>query len=195
MKEIAERIEEVRVVVGADGFGALLPAGLLARSDEKSGTGVESPRRFENRRRRELKFFSTYSSLVILRARRGAARSFRAAKPVVVVTWRWKRKIESVDVVGGSGAAASRDRAGGEASLEWPTAARGAIRSIGRVLLAALRLVGRFCVLLGVFRVAHRSAAHFSTLGDPLRRGRDVHNRGAVLYRCDDASEDGLCAH
>src|SRR4029453_5748669 len=29
MKEIAERIEEVRVVVGADGFGALLPAGYL----------------------------------------------------------------------------------------------------------------------------------------------------------------------
>ena len=38
MKEIAERIEEVRVVIGADGFGALLPAGLLARG-EKVGRG------------------------------------------------------------------------------------------------------------------------------------------------------------
>jgi len=38
MKEIAERIEEVRVVIGADGFGALLPAGLLARG-EKIGSG------------------------------------------------------------------------------------------------------------------------------------------------------------
>ena len=38
MKEIAERIEEVRVVVGADGFGALLPAGYLARG-EKVGSG------------------------------------------------------------------------------------------------------------------------------------------------------------
>jgi regulator of protease activity HflC (stomatin/prohibitin superfamily) len=34
MKEIAERIKEVRVVVGADGFNALLPAGLLSRGDE-----------------------------------------------------------------------------------------------------------------------------------------------------------------
>jgi len=38
MKEIAERIEEVRVVIGADGFGALLPAGYLARG-EKVGSG------------------------------------------------------------------------------------------------------------------------------------------------------------
>jgi regulator of protease activity HflC (stomatin/prohibitin superfamily) len=38
MKEIAERIEEVRVVVGADGLGALLPAGLLGRG-EKLGSG------------------------------------------------------------------------------------------------------------------------------------------------------------
>jgi regulator of protease activity HflC (stomatin/prohibitin superfamily) len=34
MKEIAERIEEVRVVVGAEAFGALLPAGLLARREK-----------------------------------------------------------------------------------------------------------------------------------------------------------------
>jgi regulator of protease activity HflC (stomatin/prohibitin superfamily) len=38
MKEIAERIEEVRVVVGADGFGALLPAGFLGRG-EKTASG------------------------------------------------------------------------------------------------------------------------------------------------------------
>ena len=34
MKEIADRIEEVRVVVGAEAFGSLLPAGLLARIDK-----------------------------------------------------------------------------------------------------------------------------------------------------------------
>ena len=35
LKEIASRIHEVRVVVGADGLRSLLPAGLLAESGEK----------------------------------------------------------------------------------------------------------------------------------------------------------------
>lgn len=38
MKEIAERIEEVRVVVGADGLGSLLPAGLLGRGERIGST-------------------------------------------------------------------------------------------------------------------------------------------------------------
>jgi regulator of protease activity HflC (stomatin/prohibitin superfamily) len=39
LKEIASRIQEVRVVVGADGLKTLLPAGLLGESKPSNGNG------------------------------------------------------------------------------------------------------------------------------------------------------------
>ncbi len=44
MKEIAERIEEVRVVIGADGLGALLPVGPPGPRQQDRERLSESPR-------------------------------------------------------------------------------------------------------------------------------------------------------